>query len=134
MDAENALAAKQAELADARETVKAIEAECDAARAAARQAQTEADALLPQCRVVTIHRRTGNRENRGDRHVIVRRTPSGILLVRPVGDAGAHEMRFKFDQHSHRYRLAEKGSFVGCTLELCDVPDRYMPENATTLT
>ena len=133
-DAENALFAKQAELTDAKETVKTLEAECDAARAAVRKAQTEADALLPQCQVVTIHWRTGNREHNGTRHVIVRRTTSGILVVRSIGDAGAYQMRFKFDESSRKYRLDGKGSFVTRTLELCDVPADYIPENATTLT
>ncbi len=127
IEAEAALSAKAAEVAAARDTLKRLEAEHGAAYAAVRQAQTEADAALPQCRMVRVRRwRSGNEEDAG-RVVIVRRTPGGMLVVRHVGAPAGHEYKFKWSEHSHKFRKAERVGYTIDTSELRDVPAEYLP-------
>jgi hypothetical protein len=114
--AEAALSAKAAEVAAARDALKRLEAEHGAAYAAVRQAQTDADAALPQCRVVRVRWRNGNEEDAG-RVVIVRRTPGGVLVVRHVGAPAGHEYKFKWSEHSHKFRRAECGGYNSDTSE-----------------
>jgi hypothetical protein len=126
IEAEAALSAKAAEAAAARDTLKRLEAEHGAAYAAVRQAQTEADVALPQCRMVLVRWRSGNEEDVG-RVVIVRRTPGGMLVVRHVGAPAGHEYKFKWSEHSHKFRQAERGGYTSDTSELRDVPAEYQP-------
>jgi hypothetical protein len=126
IDAENALSAKAAEVVAAKETLKRLEAEHGAAYAAVRQAQTDADAALPQCRMVRVRWRSGDEEDAG-RVVIVRRTPAGMLVVRHVGAPAGHEYKFKWSEHSHKFRQAERGGYTSDTRELRDVPAEYQP-------
>jgi hypothetical protein len=126
IEAETALTAKAAEVAAAKDTLKRLEAEHSAAYVAVRQAQTEADESMPQCRMVRVRWRSGTEEF-GAPYVIVRRTPSGMLVVRPVGSNSGSEHRFKWAEHARKYRQVAKGSFTSDTLELRDVPAEYMP-------
>jgi hypothetical protein len=124
VDAETALNAKAAEVTAAKDALKRLESELAGAHAAVRQAQADADATLPQCRLVRVRWRSGI-EDEGAGVVIVRRTPSGMLVVRYVGDASGSEYKFKWAEHSGKYRQADKSSFTSDTRELRDVPAEY---------
>ena len=129
IDAEAALIAKIAELAAARDTVSRLEVEHGHAIAADRQAQTDADSALPQCRMVMVGRFSGKDSDMG-RVVIVRRTPSGMLVVRGVGDSNGIEYKFKQSKWSTVYRQAEKTGYTGCR-QLRDLPAEYDPAQTT---
>ena len=126
VDAEVLLTAKKAEVDAANEALKRLESELQDAYAAVRKAQAEADACLPQCNLVGLHWRTGV-EASGTRVVIMRRTPGGMLVVRYAGDPIGSEYKFKWSEHSGKYRQAEKSSYAGKTRELRDVPAEYLP-------
>lgn len=121
-----ALRAKDAEVTAAKEALKRLEAEHGAAYAAVRRAQNEADAAMPQCRLVRVRWRSGNQEDMG-RMVILRRTPSGMIVARYVGEPDGSEYRFKWAEHSGVFRQAEKGTWTSDTRELRDVPAEYLP-------
>ena len=106
IDAKAALSAKAAEVTAAKDALKRLEAEYGAAHMAVRQAQTDADASLPQCRLVRLRWRSDKDENVA-RVVILRRTPSGMLVVRYVGEPDGSEYKFKWAEYSQRFRQAE---------------------------
>ena len=126
IDAEAALIAKAAELTAAREALKRLEAEHGVAHAAVRSAQTAADASLPQCRQVYVSRVSGA-EKDGVRCVILRRTPSGILVTRLMGVVKADEGKFKWVPHAQLFRQAFADGWTSGWLELRDVPAEYLP-------
>jgi hypothetical protein len=74
----------------------------------------------------TLRWRSGNEEDAG-RVVIVRRTPGGMLVVRHVGAPAGHEYKFKWSEHSHKFRKAERVGYTIDTSELRDVPAEYLP-------
>lgn len=118
---------KKAELGAAHEDVKRLEKEYGEALDGARQAQQDADAALPQCRRVTVSRFSG-RESNECRVVILRKTPSGMLVVRRVGDYDGYEFKFKVNRYSGEYVQAEKTyGYSSDSSELRDVPAEYMP-------
>lgn len=124
-DAEAVVAVKVELLAAARDAVKQLEREHGEATAAVRQAQEAADATLPQCRLVRIPWRASKEEDIG-RVVIVRKTPSGMLVARRVGDASGKEYKFKWAPYAGQYRQAEKrSSFTSDARGLRDVPAEY---------
>lgn len=129
IDAEAALSAKAAEVTAAKEALRRLEAEHGAAHFALIDAQTAADASLPQCRVVCV-RRYGGAEEGGALHVILRRTPGGMLVVRRVGDATGVEWKFKWALHANVFRQAEKAGWFSDWSELREVPAAYMPQTA----
>lgn len=125
--AEEAANKKAAELAAARETVKRLEREHAESIAAVRKAHEDADALLPQCRMVIVHWRSGQEHDIG-RVVILRKTPSGIVVVRRVGNPSDATYKFKWREHSSRYEQVEKNSWFSYNRrELRDVPSDYLP-------
>lgn len=126
-DAEAAANAKKAELDATREVVRCLEKEWFTAMAAVRSARAEADAALPSCRLVRVNWRGGNEEDFG-RAVILRRTPSGMLIVRNVGDSDGEERRFKWVKRAGEFRQ-DKNSFYGSYLVLRDVPAEYLPKS-----
>ena len=128
LDAEAALAAKKAELSAAKDALALLVKETGAAYEAVTSAQTEADASLPQCSMVHVNRYTSREEGRAQ-YVILRRTPSGMLVVRRAGDAGAPQLRFKWAIWARVYRQVEK-SYGSGTTELRDVPAEYMPKES----
>lgn len=126
-DAEEAVAAKAAELAATKEAVQRLEREHSECVVALRQTQTDADAALPQCDMVSVRWRSDKEEPAG-RMVILRKTPGGTLVTRRVGDASAYEYRFKWSAHRGKYVQAEKqGSWVSDSRELRSVPAEYVP-------
>ena len=126
--AEAALAAKAGEVAASKEALKRLETEHGAAYKAVRQAQADADANFPQCRLVLVRWRTSKQEDIG-RVVILRRTPGGLLIVRYVGEPYGSEYRFKWSEHSRKFRQAERGGYTDDTRELRDVPVEYQPSD-----
>ena len=128
IEAEAALVAKAAEVAAAKETLKRLEAEHGAAYAAIRKAQTDADMVLPQCDMIRVKWRSGVRENMG-RVVILRRTPTFMLVVRPVGSTSEHTYKFKWLGYSGKFVQAEKSYYyTQDTRELDNVPDEFTPK------
>jgi len=120
--------AKKQELAEAEGAVARLKAEWIDAMQSIREAQERADAVLPQCRIVSVSRYS-SKEVGGARVVILRRTPAGTLIVRHLGDADRGEYKFRFSTHSEAYREVEKeGRFsYSDRSELRDVPAEYMP-------
>lgn len=123
--AEAAEAIKHAELEAAKETVARLEKEWALALAATRAAQTEADAALPQCRMVRVIRH-GRGEQDAGRMVILRRTPSGMLVVRYVGESNS-ERKFKWAKFADCFRQAKAFERFDDFYELRDVPTEFMP-------
>lgn len=126
IDAEAAASAKKAEFDAAKEAMNRLEKEWFQALEAVKAAQAEADAAQPQCRLVRVRWISGNEEDVG-RVVIVRRTPSGMLVVRHVGEPDSNEQRFKWDGYAMKFRHADKNTYISDTRELRDVPSEYLP-------
>lgn len=130
--AEQAKEAVAKELEEARALVRRLESDHGVAIRAVREAQEMADADLPQCRIAQM--RSGvekNQEEARHRVVIVRRTPTGMLVVRSVGDTSGYEYKFKWSGRA--YVQAEKArGFSFYYNELRDVPAEYMPATATS--
>lgn len=127
--AEAARLAKAQELCSAQEAVKRLERELVEAIGAVRAARVAADAGLPKCRMVTLEWRTG-RVSSDCEVVIVRKTPTGVLVVRRVGEDENHTFRFKVrvSVNGVRYVQSEKApSFLSITRELRGVPKEFMP-------
>lgn len=129
VSAEIARDLKLKELEGARESVKRLEREWIESAAAVRDAQTLADASLPQCEMVYRKWPSGREESAG-RVVIIKRTPTGILVTRRIGDTARGEHRFKWAEYSGRYVQAEKATWASDRRELRDVPAEYTPEHA----
>ena len=123
--AEASLSAKKAEVTAAEDALHRLKAELAWAYAAVTNAQTEADASLPQCRMVSVSR-YDHKEDGGARYVILRRTPTGMLVVRRVGDAGGYESKFKWSARSEVYREVVKHLWGSDSKELRDVPAQYL--------
>lgn len=119
-------AQKNSEVKAAREALRALEAEVMVAYVAVRKAQEAEDAHLPQCRIVTVM--SGGRVSEFGPVVILRKTNAGLLVTRRVGGPGASAFKFKWHEHSGKFRQAEKQSpYAYAHRELRDVPAEYMP-------
>lgn len=127
VDAESALAARTAEVAELEEALRMKKLELSDAYVAVNKARMDADADKPQCRAVRVSWRIG-KEDEGAPYVIVRRTSGGLLVVRRVGGEG--ESKFKYSESSGRYRevKARSSSWSTAHLELRDVPAEYTAE------
>lgn len=126
-----ALKTKANELASAKEAVQRLEREYADAVVAVRKASEEADSDLPQCRLVQVRWLNAKEEDMG-RAAILRKTPSGMLVVRRVGDDSGQEYRFKWRKLSGSYTQAEKATSPYSDLrELRDVPTAFMPTGQT---
>ena len=122
---------KTAELGAARAEVDRIGGELSAMKKALDVALLAEDAKRPCCRLVTLSRHSQGEERNSENHVILRKTPTGILVTRPAGQDGAKESRFKFAPYLGRYVPAERtGYYSAYTRELRDVPSEYMPASA----
>ncbi len=120
VDAEAAFAAKKADFDAARLHMKRLEIELSESCAAVRKARADADASLPHCRMVRI-RLYGGLESYGDKAVIVRRTPSGMLVVRRIGEKDEYRFRWR----AQTQKFGKVGNFF--KIELRDVPAEYIP-------
>jgi len=126
IDAEAVVAEKVKELAAAQEVVARLDSERIDAMTAVRKAQEEVDSDLPQCRMVSIQWRSGKEQDAGS-VVIVRSTPSGMIITRQFGNTSGHEYKFKWSPYTSQFRQAENGASFGNTRALRDVPDAYLP-------
>lgn len=126
--AEEALTAAHAALAAGREEVTRLEAAVAEAQAALGAARIEADKDLPRCTWVTF----GWRGTEQSRHpvVIVRRTPSGRLVVRHVGGDPAYTSTFQWNERAGVFTEVARRSFTSSYRELRDVPAAYLPAAA----
>jgi len=127
VDAEAALSATADKLTAAKEALKLAEAEHAAAYAAVRHAQAVADESLPQCRVIRASWHSGKEED-VRRVVILRSTPSGMLVVRRVGRPEHMAEKFKWDKWTGKFRQAEKTGYTSDSRELRDVPAEFLPK------
>jgi hypothetical protein len=128
VEAQEFLAVKAEEVKQAKDRLKRLEDEYRDAQFAVRDAQTEADSNLPQCRL--INKRWSTVEQLG-RVVILRKTPTGMLVVRSVGVPDGYEYRFKWAPYSGCFRGVER---IGCgndVRELQDVPVEFLPDVQT---
>ena len=82
-----------------------------------RDAMIAADVDLPQCRMVSVPWRSGTEVDTG--HVVIlKKTPSGTLVARRVGDEGGAEYRFKWAEHRAKFVQAEKSKFFGSSTRM----------------
>jgi hypothetical protein len=129
LDAEAVCNIKFAAMTTARVELKNLEEEYAAACEEVELAKIQADASLPQCDMVVIRWKNGV-EAFQNRVVIVRSTPSGILVVRNVGEPEGKEYRFKWLEWHHAFVQIEKSrGFYNNTSELRDVPAEYLPKH-----
>lgn len=123
--AEFAVAATVQELTTAKAEVARLEDCHKKALSQLWEARKASDSLLPQCRVVSYRWRSGVTE---DLHkaVIVKKTPSGMLVVRRFGEDG--EARYKWRESSRLFVQSEKQSVCAYSVrQLRDVPAEFMP-------
>jgi hypothetical protein len=126
--ARDAVAAKEAALKAAQDSVVVAQKAYGEALAALRDAQEKADSGLPQCRCVSVSRYRGN-ETEASRMVILRKTPGGLLVTRRAGDPHVVLFQFKWSEFSGVYREKTKQTFYSSGhLELRDVPPQFIPK------
>lgn len=130
LEAEAAVMVKVAELEEAKKAVLRIGKELSAARLDVIAAQTASDAELPQCRIVMYIGFSGTPTDIG-RAVILRRTPSGILVVRKAGEANDEAKRFKWEDRRGTFCIEGRYS-QDSYYELRDVPAEYLPSDQAT--
>ena len=130
LEAEAAVMVKVAELEEAKKAVLRIGKELSAARLDVIAAQTTADAELLQCRIVMYIGFSGTPTQIG-RAVILRRTPSGILVVRKAGEANDEAKRFKWEDRRGTFCIEGRYS-QDAYYELRDVPAEYLPSDQAT--
>jgi hypothetical protein len=122
IDAEKAFDTLEEMIKVAKETVTELESKRSAAYEARQAAREGADSVFPQCRLVEVNR--SGEESGGRKMVIVRRTPTGILVVRGLGDE--YESRFKQNSDGV-YVSAKRNPFYSYNwVELRDVPQEYL--------
>jgi hypothetical protein len=123
--AEFAVSATVQELTQARAEVTRLEDLHKKALSQLWEAQKAADSLLPQCRIVSYRRRSGVTE---DLHkaVIIKKTPSGMLVVRRFGEDG--EARYKWSESSRLFTQTERQTrYAYSVRQLRDVPVEFLP-------
>lgn len=92
-----------------------------------KEARIREDENLPQCQIVNIEHYSAEVRHLG-RAVILRKTPTGMLIVRFFGPVHKYEQRFIWDKYRSVFRQSEKGkSFAANRRELRDVPIEFMP-------
>jgi hypothetical protein len=109
-------------LAIAEDAVKVLKDEVSLAYVSARKAQEEDDSKLPQCNMVSVGWRTA-KETPAGRVVIVRKTPTGFLIVRRVGEVDS-DFKFKFENGD--YVSAGRSYFSDRTM-LRNIPAEFQP-------
>lgn len=121
----------EAKEASAKIRFESLKREADAAELAWLEAKSEvaaakkkADKVLPQCEMVSVARYSGKETSCGS-FVIVKKTPTGILVVRKAGITGMPENRFKKSQHDGVFRDTAKSSMFLDRRELRGVPAEF---------
>ena len=124
IDAEAALAEKRQAVVDAKSRVECLEKELQELHELQHEARIKADSKLPQCAMV----RGFALGRTGERVVILRLTPGGLLVVRRVGASRELELKFKWDEYALNYTQAESKMFSGGAYrKLENVPIEYIP-------
>jgi hypothetical protein len=125
--AEELVRVKTEERDAAKAVVARLEADVGAAYAALRAAQIEADSALPQCDLVSTSRNTGKETGR-QRVVILRKTPTGLLVVRTAGMPGGGEYQFEWSKYTGTFSPKKRAKhYTSESRKLSDVPPEYMP-------
>ncbi len=121
-EAEQSVASLELQLKSARERR-------DEAYKALLSARMAADAELPQVTVTLRSRRTGTLVSSVP-SVIIRKTPSGMLIVRGIGEPNERAHKYKLQEYSGRFvrvRAAQdKWAYNIYWLE--DVPSEFLPQ------
>lgn len=129
--AEALVAALHAALLDAQAAVQRLSQEHVAARASLKAVVAEADLALPRCGMVLVSGLAGKARGAAVPMVILRRTPTGMLVVRRAGEPFSAELKFKWNKNTERFRPAEATGYLRDARELRDVPVEYMPAGSS---
>ena len=125
IEAEKARDEKLAEMKAAKQVVERLSSEYLAAINAVTAAQVEADSSLPQCELWSISR--GGITVIASKQVIVRQTPTGILVLRRVGESAEATTQYEFSKFSGVFRPKKRISYLSVTYELRNVPAQFIP-------
>ena len=131
-DAKAALAAAEAKAKEADEACALARIEVSRAYEALRLARIAADSDLPKCTIVSKGRLSKNESAFAG--VILRKTPTGLLIVRRVGANDNSASRFAWSEFRREYMEKKpRGSslYHGTFDVLADVPAEFMPQDAT---
>ena len=122
-EAERLQAEKRAELEEAKARVKQLEIEYGLTYAALSKAQQDADAPLPKCKMVSVSR--GGIERSVSVGVVLRKTPTGLLVVRYFGRPEGATYKFKKSPYTGSFYDTARYGTWGDRLELRDVPQEF---------
>ncbi len=122
-----ALKEAEAKQGAAKVALEAATKEMQDAWVALRQSMEEADASLPSCKSVTVNRYGGRAEEPASRLVLLRKTPSGLIVARRFGDHDMKPVYFEYVPHIEAYRCKEKASWSRNDWRLRDVPAEFLP-------
>ena len=123
-EAERLQAEKRAELEEAKARVKQLEIEYGLTYEALNKARRDADEPLPKCKVVSVSR--GGSEREVSVGVVLRKTPTGLLVVRYFGRPEGATYKFKRSPYTGGfYDTARSGTWGEDRLELRDVPQEF---------
>lgn len=118
----------QEAFASAGEARRVAQKALEEAYSSLRDAQVEEDASLPQCDLVEVNRYNGN-ESKPSRMVILKKTPTGMLDVRHVGEPSRVPLRFEWEPRHSRFCIKRSRSsfYSSSRQELRNVPPEFMP-------
>jgi hypothetical protein len=126
--------AAQASLTRSEVDLEAARKRCSEAIVNLRKVYEQADESMPQCRCVSISRYGYRPESDVGMRVILRKTPTGLLVTRPVGEPDRAQISFVWSKFNGVYRektSSTRGGFYASShLELRDVPEQFMPEES----
>lgn len=126
LDAEVAVNAAKAKINAAEEALKQAGDAYTSAIRMLHDANVKADESFPQCRIVKVNYCSPSEQELG-RAVILHKTPTGMLVVRYLGNPNGDKQRFVFDKYSGAFRQSEKSSLFSSQRELRDVPSEFIP-------
>lgn len=130
-DAMAALAAAEAKAKEADAACALARLEVGKAYEVLRLAKIEADASLPKCTIVSNGRLSKNES--ASAGVILRKTPTGLLIVRRVGVSDDCASRFEWSKFRREYvekKSRSSGLYRVYFDVLADVPAEFMPQEA----
>ena len=128
-DAMAALAAAEAKVKEADAACALARIEVSHAYEALRIARIAADSNLPKCTIVTKGRLSKTQS--ASEGVILRKTPTGLLVVRRVGAKDDSASRFAWSEFRRAYMEKKprgSGMYHGSFEVLADVPAEFMPQ------